>query len=251
MPGFLRQASSFAARAGPGGVAVKADHPGDLVALAAGSSAGRRPAAGPGWYGWSAQTARCSGRAWHGREGPGTAGASVVGQADEHELAGAGRLPATVGRNRGQVERPRDRLDAHQAPPGSQPPWQAARRRLSLVLVSFTPGPGAVHRRTRTAVPPRSGTLAACSGWRCAVLESLRSGGFWSRAWSQFWSHSPPSGAVHRRPPGTNPGRSRTVAAPGERRPTLLESVLGASPREFESRILRSSDQRKGRRQAD
>jgi hypothetical protein len=68
---------------------------------------------------------------------------------------------------------------------------------------------------------------AACSGWRGAVLEGLRRGGFWSRAWSQFWSHSPPSGTVRRRPPGTNPGRSRTVAAPGGRWPALLESVLG------------------------
>ena len=32
---------------------------------------------------------------------------------------------------------------------------------------------------------------------------------------------------------------SRTVADAGERWPTLLESVLGATPREFESRILR------------
>jgi hypothetical protein len=46
-------------------------------------------------------------------------------------------------------------------------------------------------------------------------------------AWSQFWSHSLPFGTVHRRPPGTNPGRSRTVANRGERRSALLESVLG------------------------
>ena len=37
----------------------------------------------------------------------------VVGQADEHELARAGRLAAAVRRDRGQVERPRDRLDSH------------------------------------------------------------------------------------------------------------------------------------------
>jgi hypothetical protein len=36
--------------------------------------------------------------------------------------------------------------------------------------------------------------------------------------------------------------RSRTVAAIGERRCALLESVLGATPREFESRILRHAD---------
>jgi len=50
-------------------------------------------------------------------------------------------------------------------------------------------------------------------------------------AWSQFRSHSPPSGAVHHRPPGTNPGRSRTVAALGGRWPTLLESVLAGRAR--------------------
>jgi hypothetical protein len=40
----------------------------------------------------------------------------MVGHADENELARAGRLPATIGRNRGQIQRPRDRLDAHRAP---------------------------------------------------------------------------------------------------------------------------------------
>src|SRR5258708_348886 len=39
--------------------------------------------------------------------------------------------------------------------------------------------------------------------------------------------------------------RSRTVANPGERWSALLESVLGASPREFESRILRHADLRR------
>jgi len=50
-----------------------------------------------------------------GREGPGTVGASVVGQADEHELAGRWTAARHGGPERGQVERPRDRLDAHQA----------------------------------------------------------------------------------------------------------------------------------------
>src|SRR5690349_3903759 len=36
--------------------------------------------------------------------------------------------------------------------------------------------------------------------------------------------------------------RSRTVADPGERRSALLESVLGATPQEFESPILRHAD---------
>ena len=45
---------------------------------------------------------------------------------------------------------------------------------------------------------------------------------------SQFLSHSPASGAVHQRPPRSCSGRSRTVAAIGERWSALLESVLGA-----------------------
>ena len=59
---------------------------------------------------------------------------------------------------------------------------------------------------------------------------------------SQFLSHSPPSAAVHQRPPESRSGRSRTVADCGERWSTLLESVWGATPREVESRILRHAD---------
>jgi hypothetical protein len=59
---------------------------------------------------------------------------------------------------------------------------------------------------------------------------------------SQFLSHSPPSATVHRRPPRSGLRSSRTVADAGERWPALLESVLGASPREFESRILRHAE---------
>ncbi len=58
-----------------------------------------------------------------------------------------------------------------------------------------------------------------------------------------FGLNSPPSGAVHRRPPVPHPRRPRTVAANGEHRSAVLESVLGATPREFESRILRHPGQ--------
>ena len=57
-----------------------------------------------------------------------------------------------------------------------------------------------------------------------------------------FGLNSLPSGTVHRRPPGPCPGSSRTVTDAGERRPALLESVLGATPQEFESPILRHAD---------
>ena len=56
---------------------------------------------------------------------------------------------------------------------------------------------------------------------------------------SQFLSHSPLSVTVLRRPPQSCSGRSRTVADAGERWSALLESVLGATPQEFESPILR------------
>jgi len=62
----------------------------------------------------------------------------VVGQADEHELARTGRLAAAVGRDRGQVERPGDRLDAHRAAllKGAARSWAA--QPLVSVSVSFT-----------------------------------------------------------------------------------------------------------------
>jgi hypothetical protein len=56
---------------------------------------------------------------------------------------------------------------------------------------------------------------------------------------SQFLSHSPPSGIVHRCSPRSCLRCSRTVTDAGERGPALLESVLGATPQEFESPILR------------
>jgi hypothetical protein len=59
---------------------------------------------------------------------------------------------------------------------------------------------------------------------------------------SQFLSHSLPSGTVHRCSPRSCLGRSRTAADAGERWPALLESVLGATPQEFESPILRHTD---------
>jgi hypothetical protein len=125
-------------------------------------------------------------RARHRRERGRAVGSGVVGQADEHEPARAGRLPASVGRDRGQVQCPGDRLDAHGAP-----------------LLRHTTPQGA------------PGLL------------------------SQFLSHSPLTATVHRRPPRSRSGRSRTVADIGERWPALLESVLGATPQEFESPILR------------
>ena len=47
------------------------------------------------------------------------------------------------------------------------------------------------------------------------------------------------------RPIRHSPPTSRTVVNPGERWAALLESVLGATPREFESRILRHADLRR------
>ena len=54
--------------------------------------------------------------------------------------------------------------------------------------------------------------------------------------------NTPNTSAPHTR---TWLGRSRTVAGVGERRSALLESVLGATPQEFESPILRHTDLRK------
>jgi hypothetical protein len=67
------------------------------------------------------------------------------------------------------------------------------------------------------------------------------------RLWAQFWSHSSPSGTVHWRSPGSCLRSSRTVADSGERWSALLASVLGATPQEFESPILRHVDLREHR----
>jgi hypothetical protein len=127
----------------------------------------------------------------HRRERARAVRPGMIGQANEHELAHAGRLPATIRWDRRQVQRPRDRFDAHRA---------------SLL------------------------SRAACGG----PLGPL----------SQFLSHSPPSGTVHRGSPRACLRSSRTVADASERGTALLESVLGATPREFESRILRHVDLR-------
>ena len=87
------------------------------------------------------------------------------------------------------------------------------------------PGPGSSPR----SVPRRSGGVApqtCCSRSRLFLL-------------SQFLSHSPPSGAVRQCSLGWCLRSSRTMADASERRATLLESVLGATPQEFESPILR------------
>ena len=87
--------------------------------------------------------------------------------------------------------------------------------------------------------PPRSaGTGAMFSAQEIDstltghLLEAAQCAGCRNRCWSQMWSHSPRSGTVHRRPPALCSRRSRTVAAIGERRSALLESVLLATPRE-------------------
>jgi hypothetical protein len=127
---------------------------------------------------------------------------------------------------------------------GARPRHPRASRRAQFR--SHSPPSGAIHRRTRTAFLPRPGTPAAGGGWPGAVLESVRRGSRpWLRVLSQFLSHSSPSGAVHPRPHQSCSGRTQTVASDGERRSALLESVLGATPREFESRILRHPDLRK------
>src|SRR6516162_8089946 len=67
----------------------------------------------------------------------------------------------------------------------------------------------------------------------------------WPQAWAQFWAHSSTYGTVHRWSPGSCSRGSRTVADAGERHATVLESVLGATPQEFESPILRHADLRR------
>jgi hypothetical protein len=118
-------------------------------------------------------------------------------------------------------------------------------------------GPAWLARPTSTNLhaldgcPPRSaGTGARLSAREIAsTLTGRRSSGVLPRGGppgllSQFLSHSPPSGAVHQCSLGSCLRSSRTVADAGERGPALLESVLGATPQEFESPILRHPDLR-------
>jgi hypothetical protein len=75
----------------------------------------------------------------HRGECTGAVRPGVVGQADEHELARGGRLPTSVGRDRGQVQRPGDRLDARRASLLRRASPQRAAWPLVSVCVSFTP----------------------------------------------------------------------------------------------------------------
>jgi hypothetical protein len=78
---------------------------------------------------------QCDGR-W---ECSGAVRPGAAGQAGEDELANGGRLPAAIGGDRGEVERPGDRLDAHRAPLGRHAIAPSATQPLGSVLVSFTP----------------------------------------------------------------------------------------------------------------
>ena len=117
----------------------------------------------------------------------------------------------------------------------SGPTWLAGPTSTNLPAVDGCPprpgpGPGAAPTRS----PPRSpGALRgrAAPWWAAWPLVSV----------SVSFT---PSGTVHRCSPRSCLRSSRTVADAGERGPALLESVLGASPREFESRILRHADLR-------
>jgi hypothetical protein len=96
----------------------------------------------------------------------------MVGQADQHELARAGR----PGRGRpGRVPR----LSAHEIastltghPPAAGKPTRSAVWTWSQFW-SHSPLSRAVHWRTPSARLPRPGMLAAEGGWGCAVLESV------------------------------------------------------------------------------
>src|SRR5487761_1656442 len=86
---------------------------------------------------------------------------------------------------------------------------------MELTLLTVPAGPNAAAFEERLA-----STLA---GHHPAAQRRARPRG---RVLAQFVAHSPPSGAVHRQPRGPRSGSSRTVAAPGEQRPAVLESVL-------------------------
>ena len=99
---------------------------------------------------------------------------------------------------------------------------------------------------TTSHTPTECGTGARPGGTAIVACQVRRMKCVMTRhALVSVLSHSPPPGTVHRRPPPSRSSRPRTVAATSELRPAVLESVLGATPREFESRMLRHLDLRR------
>jgi hypothetical protein len=138
----------------------------------------------------------------------------------------------------------------------SGPAWLPTRTRPGRPARRGRPGRRArtctrwtAGRRGRAGTGPGSAPTRSPRCSRVSLLRRATRSGPPSLL-SQFLSHSPPSGAVHQWPPQSWSGRSRTVADLGERWCALLESVLGATPREFESRILRHADLLKHRSSA-
>ena len=129
----------------------------------------------------------------------------------------------------------------------SGPAWLPTGTRLCRPARRGWPSQRARNLRALDGPPRSAGTGARFSAQQIAsTLTGRRPAAVLLRSGppgllSQFLSHSPTSGTVHQRPPRSCSGRSRTVADHGERGPAVLESVLGASPRGFESRILHAS----------
>ena len=96
------------------------------------------------------------------------------------------------------------------------------------------PAPASLPGRRET---PRTGLPAPHPAPACP-----RTGPSPSLPQSQFQSHSPASSSV-RQASSRSCGRGHRRSRLGERTAADLESVLGATPRGFESRVLRSADQ--------
>ena len=115
--------------------------------------------------------------------------------------------------------------DTHSSPASSSSPAMATANRPATSL----PAGSGLSRRAKVNLPdPRRRT------GRDLYLADP------PQQWSQFWSHSCGSSSVRRGPWSTRRRRSRTVMTLAGHTPADLESVLGATPREFESRILRA-----------
>ena len=135
----------------------------------------------------------------------------------------------------------------------SGPAWLPTGTRLCRPARRGWPSQRARNLRALDGPPRSAGTGARFSAQQIAsTLTGRRSSDVLLRRGppgllSQFLSHSPPSWAVHHCSLRSCLCSSRTVADAGERGPTLLESVLGATPQEFESPILRHADLHKHR----
>jgi len=142
---------------------------------------------------------RCSGSAWPPMGIRPCRRSGVVGDADDHELARAGRLPASVGRDRARLSARRCPRRSRGAAP--QPCCSAEGRPVSCLsscLIHPRPGPftrvrsdGVCAVRGRWRTPVNAGQHC----WKACWVQALASSNLASSAATLTWDNAPSSRA--------------------------------------------------------